>query len=86
MTGKAKKNATLSASPGTWSPVKVSVTYKWFAGTKAIPKATAARLKLAGKTLKAAAGKAISVLVTATAPGYTPVATKLKVPGRAKLR
>ena len=84
VTGKAKKNATLKVTPGTWSPAKVTVTYKWYAGSKAIPKATGAKLKLAGKTLKAVAGKAISVLVTITAPGYNSVPTKLKVSGKVK--
>jgi 5-hydroxyisourate hydrolase-like protein (transthyretin family) len=87
VSGKAKKSATLKVSPGTWSPTKVAVTYKWYAGTKAIPKATSAKLKLAGKTLKTVAGKAISVLVTVSAPGYGTVGTvptKLKVPGKAK--
>ena len=41
VTGKAKKNATLKVSPGTWSP-HAKVTYQWFAGTKAIAKATTA--------------------------------------------
>jgi len=83
VTGKAKKNATLKVSPGTWSP-NAKVTYQWYAGAKAIPKATAAKLKLAGKTLKTVAGKTISVLVTVTAPGYSTVTTKLKVPGKAR--
>jgi 5-hydroxyisourate hydrolase-like protein (transthyretin family) len=80
--GKAKKNATLKVSPGTWSPTTVTVTYRWYAGAKAIPRATAAKLKLAGKTLKVAAGKAISVVVTVTTPGYDTVTTKVNVPGR----
>jgi hypothetical protein len=84
VTGKAKKNATLTVSPGTWKP-KVAVRYQWFAGAKAIPKATATKLKLAGKTLKAVARKAISVVVTVTAPGYSTVTTKLKVSGTVKL-
>jgi 5-hydroxyisourate hydrolase-like protein (transthyretin family) len=82
VTGKAKKKATIRVSPGTWSPAKVKVTYQWFAGKKAIPKATAAKLKLAGKTLKTAAGKTISVLVTVTAPGYVTATAKLKVRGK----
>ncbi len=82
ITGKAKKNATLKVSPGTWSPAQVTVSYTWYAGAKAIPKSTASTLKLAGKTLKAVAGKAISVLVTVAAPGYGTVSTRLKTPGR----
>jgi 5-hydroxyisourate hydrolase-like protein (transthyretin family) len=81
VTGKAKKNATLKASPGTWS-AKVTATYQWFAGRKAIPKATTAKLKLAGKTFRTAAGKAISVRVTVTAPGFNTVSTRLNLPGR----
>jgi len=82
VTGKAKKGATLKVSAGTWSPAKVTVSYRWYAGARAIPKATAAKLKLAGKTLKVAAGKAISVVVTVTTPGYDTVTTKLNAPGR----
>jgi 5-hydroxyisourate hydrolase-like protein (transthyretin family) len=83
VTGKAKKNATLSASPGTWSP-RAKFSYQWYAGAKVISKATAAKLRLAGKTLAAVAGKAISVVVTVTAPGYDTVSTRLKVPGKVK--
>lgn len=86
VTGKAKKNATLKVSPGTWSPATITVTYRWYAGAKAIPKATAAKLTLAGKTLKTVAGKAISVLVTVSAPGYDTVSTRLRVPGKVKRR
>jgi 5-hydroxyisourate hydrolase-like protein (transthyretin family) len=83
VTGKARKGATLKVSPGTWS-TNATVTYRWYAGAKAIPKATAAKLKLAGKTLKKAKGKAISVLVTVAAPGDSVVTTRLNVPGKAR--
>ncbi|GAA4715506.1 carboxypeptidase regulatory-like domain-containing protein [Nocardioides conyzicola] len=81
VTGTAKKNATVTVSPGSWSP-KAKVAYQWYAGSKAVAKATGARLKITGKVLKAVKGKAISVLLTITAPGYTTVTTRLKVPGK----
>jgi len=81
VTGAARKNATLTAFPGVWGP-KATVRLQWYAGAKAIPKATATRLKLAGKTLKTVTGKAISVVVTVTAPGYTTAVTRLTVAGK----
>jgi hypothetical protein len=83
VTGKVKKNATLKVSPGTWSPAG-RATFQWYSGTKAIKKATTAKLKLSGKTLKTVRGKAISVVVTVTAPGYTTVTTTLKVAGKVR--
>jgi len=83
LTGKAKKNAVLKVSPGTWSPAG-SVKIQWYAGAKAIRKATAAKLKLAGKTLTAVRKKVISVRVTVAAPGYTTVVTTLKLRGKVR--
>jgi hypothetical protein len=84
VTGKAKKKAVLKVSAGAWSPAAVKVKLQWYAGAKAIRKATTAKLKLAGKTLKAVRKKAISVRVTVSAPGYTTVVTRLKVPGKVR--
>lgn len=83
VTGKAKKKAVLKVSSGAWSPA-VTVKLQWYAGAKAIRKATTAKLKLAGKTLKAVRKKAISVRVTVSAPGYTTVVTQLKVRGKVR--
>ncbi|GAA4753879.1 hypothetical protein GCM10023350_44010 [Nocardioides endophyticus] len=82
VTGKPKKKAVLKVSTGRWSPAAVRVKLQWYAGAKAIRKATTAKLKLAGKTLKAVRKKAISVRVTVTAPGYTTVVTRLKIRGK----
>jgi hypothetical protein len=84
VTGKAKKKAVLKVSTGRWSPAAVKVKLQWYAGAKAIRKATIAKLKLAGKTLKVVRKKAISVRVTVSAPGYTTVVTRLKVPGKVR--
>ncbi|WP_395695067.1 hypothetical protein [Nocardioides sp.] len=81
VTGRPAKNAVLSVSPGTWQP-RATSRVQWYAGGRAIPKATAARLKLSGATLRAVTGKAISVRVTTSARGYATVVTTLKVPGR----
>jgi hypothetical protein len=85
LTGKAKKNATLSVTRGAWSPSAGTGTVQWYAAGKPIAKATSTRLKLRGRTLRAVAGKEITVQVTTRAPGYTRVITTLTAPGKAKL-
>jgi hypothetical protein len=84
VTGKAKKKAVLKVSTGRWSPAAVKVKLQWYAGAKAIRKATTTKLKLVRKTLKAVRKKTISVRVTVSAPGYTTVVTKLKVRGKVR--
>jgi hypothetical protein len=84
VSGKAKKKATLKVSAGRWSPVAAQVKLQWYAGTKAIRKATTAKLKLVGKTLKKVRKKTISVRVTVSAPGYTTVVTTLKIRGKVR--
>ncbi|KQW43991.1 hypothetical protein ASC77_21600 [Nocardioides sp. Root1257] len=84
VTGTARKNATLTVSPGVWTPSRATVRIQWYAGAKAIPKATATKFTLAGKALEAVAGKAVSVLVTVTAPGYRTVTTRLRVAGKVR--
>lgn len=60
ITGTAAVGKTLRAVHGTWKPGKLKYTYQWFAGKKAIAKATNVKLKVT----KAFAGKKISVVVS----------------------
>jgi YVTN family beta-propeller protein len=67
--GTAKVGRTLRVLPGTWGPGAVTLKYHWFAGGKAIAKATHTTLKLT----KAQKGKRITVEVTGSRPGYASV-------------
>jgi hypothetical protein len=66
VSGSAVVGGTLTANPGTWAPSPGSLSYQWYAGTKAISKATGPTLTVAA----AQAGAAVRVLVRATRPGY----------------
>ena len=66
ISGKAKVGKTLTASPGTWAPSGVRITYQWLLNGKVIKKATKNKLKLTAGMR----GKRLSVRVTASAPGY----------------
>ncbi len=60
----------LTASPGTWGPAPVTLSYQWKAGGAAISGATSATLVVPA----AAKGKTITVTVTGSKAGYTTVA------------
>lgn len=79
--GKPRARAVLRVSTGRWAPTPTKVTIQWYAGAKTIRKATTARLRLTGATLRQVRRQAISVRVTVAAPGYATVVTKLKVRG-----
>lgn len=79
--GKPRAKAVLRVSTGRWAPSPTKVTIQWYAGAKAIRKATTARLRLTGATLRQVRRKVISVRVSVAAPGYATVVTKLKVRG-----
>lgn len=57
---------TLTAAPGTWSPVATTTTYQWYRSGAAISGATAATYKLTATD----AGKTITVKVTGAKAGY----------------
>lgn len=67
--GEPKVGGRLAVVPGTWGPAGVSLTYQWLADGAPIAGETGATLKL-GKRDK---GDAISVTVTASLAGATPV-------------
>ncbi|WP_374455181.1 carboxypeptidase regulatory-like domain-containing protein [Nocardioides sp.] len=75
VSGTAKVGQVLKAKPGKVSVPGVKVTYTWYAGSKAIKKATKASLKLTSK-LK---GKKVSVRITYTKAGYTTLVKTIKV-------
>lgn len=80
ITGKAVVGKVLTAKPRAWKPKKVSFTYQWFRGKKAIKGAT----KKKHKVTKADRGKKLKVRVTGTLGGYT---TTQKTSGKtAKVR
>jgi hypothetical protein len=67
ISGTARLGSTLTASPGTWTPSPVTLTYRWRANGVDIAGAT-------GKTLKVAmtqVGKRITVTVTGSKIGFT---------------
>jgi hypothetical protein len=65
ITGTPKVGSTLSATPGTWTH-PAAFAYQWRRNGAAIPGATGASYALAAVDV----GRQITVLVTATAPGY----------------
>ncbi|MSR99624.1 S8 family serine peptidase [Arthrobacter sp. BL-252-APC-1A] len=64
--GTATVGSTLTATPGTWAPAPVNLSYQWLRGTTPIKGATKSTYILTG----ADAGATISVEVTGTKPGY----------------
>lgn len=68
ISGAAKVGATLTAKPGTWAPVAVSLTYQWYRNGTAIKGAT----KPAYLAVAADLGTKLTVRVTGTLSGYTP--------------
>lgn len=68
VTGKAKVGKRLAVRTGTWT-AGTGFRYQWYAGKRAITKATKSRLKLK-PTFE---GKRIKVKVTGTKPGFTTV-------------
>lgn len=74
VSGAPKVGVQLTATPGTWSPAP-TYSYQWYADSVAIPGATTSILTPAA----AQQGKAITVTVTATRPGYT-TATSTSTP------
>ena len=76
ISGTATVGRTLTASPGTWSVTSPTLTYRWNRAGAPIDDATAATYTL----VAADAGRAITVTVTASAPGTTPgVATSAAI-------
>lgn len=75
ITGVAKVGAVLTATPGSWKPASVDVSYQWFAGGKAVRKATDSTFKLTGRRL----GQTVTVRTTATQLGY-PTRTAMSAP------
>jgi len=65
ITGSAKVGKTLKATPGTWEPKDVTVTYQWLRDGAPIEGATAQTYKVVPDD----AGRAVSVQVTATQAG-----------------
>ena len=65
--GTAAQGQVLTASPGTWGPGTVNLTYKWFRGSSRIAGATSATYTLG----RADVGKEITVRVAGSEAGFT---------------
>lgn len=71
VSGTAAIGQKLTAAAGTWAPAVVTLVYQWSAGGVAITGATASTYTVTA----AEAGKALTVTVTGSKPGYATVAT-----------
>lgn len=71
ISGTAQVGNTLTAQPGAWGPTGVTLTYQWLADGSPIDRATDPTLELTPAT--APAGARVSVRVTGSLPGRTPV-------------
>ncbi|VDC22248.1 hypothetical protein PSET11_00897 [Arthrobacter ulcerisalmonis] len=68
--GTKTVGSTLTATPGTWGPAPVTLTYQWFRGSTAITGATGSMYKL----VAADKGSAVKVRVTGAKTAYSPLA------------
>lgn len=66
ITGTAKVGYTLTATPGTWGPAPVTLSYQWYRSGVAITGATAATYRPAAADIT----RALSVRVTGSKAGY----------------
>lgn len=69
VSGQGRVGQKLSAAAGSWSPAKVTLTYRWMRNGVAIAGATASTYTLTTSD----AGRSITVQVTGSKSGYTPV-------------
>ena len=69
ITGIPAVGKTLTADPGVWAPRPVTFTYRWYRAGVRIAGATAKSYRLRAGDV----GKAITVCVTGSRPGYPPV-------------
>lgn len=67
LTGQVQVGQEVAASPGTYSPSKVAVSYQWMLDGQSVSGAQSARYLAA----RSDAGKVLSVKVSATADGYS---------------
>jgi surface antigen len=70
VSGRAAQGQTLTVTTGRWAPVQPDLTYQWLRNGVVISGATAASYQPSSKDV----GRSLSVLTTAQAPGYLPVA------------
>jgi hypothetical protein len=69
ISGTARVGSPLTANPGTWTPIPVTLTYQWFRSGTPIKGATSRTYWLTSADL----GAAITVTVTGSKTGYTSV-------------
>ncbi|GAA4364540.1 CHAP domain-containing protein [Nocardioides caricicola] len=80
ITGIAKVGAALTATPGSWRPSSVNISYQWFADGTPLRKADGATLQLN----RARLGQRLTVRTTATQLGY-PTRSAVSAPTEAVL-
>lgn len=78
--GTLRVGKVVRVSRGEWAPSTVTLSYQWYAGSKAVAHATHRRLAVTRKL----AGKRLKVLVTAQTPGYTTTAVWTKPTNRVR--
>jgi hypothetical protein len=67
--GTARANYVVTVQPGVWGPAPVALSYQWNRAGKPIPGATKPSYKLTVDD----AGRSLTVTVTGSKPGYSPV-------------
>ena len=72
VTGTPAVGSTLTAAPGTWGPAPVVLTYQWYRNGAVIAGAVASTYKLVAVD----AGQTITVTVTGSKTGFTPVSSQ----------
>jgi hypothetical protein len=75
ITGTAKVGKTVKASPGSWGPGGVKLSYRWYRGSKAISGATKSSYKLKS----ADKGHTITIKITGSRTGFTSATAKASV-------
>jgi len=80
ISGRTKVGRTLTATPGTWKPSGVKLSYRWMRGTTTISKATKSTYKLTS----ADKAKKITVTVTGSRTGYLTVSKTSKATAAVK--
>jgi len=75
ITGTARAGKTVKASPGSWGPGGVKLSYRWYRGSKAISGATKSSYKLTS----ADRGHTVSVKITGSRTGYTSATAKASI-------
>jgi hypothetical protein len=75
ITGTARVGKTVKASPGTWGPGEVKLSYRWYHAGRAISGATKSTYKLKASDK----GHTISVTITGSRTGFASATAKASI-------